>query len=384
MEKNIVILGSTGSIGTQTLEVCHKMNFKPVALTANKNFQLLEKQAREFLPRFVACKDINSAEKLRENLKDTKIEVLEGEDGIEKIAQLPCDVVLNAIVGIAGLVPTMKAIETGHDIALANKETLVTGGKIVTEAAKKHGVKIYPVDSEHSAIFQCLQGAGKNKISKIILTASGGPFFGKNYEELENMTVADALKHPNWDMGAKITIDSATLMNKAFEFIEAMWLFDLKPEQIEVVIHRESVVHSAVEYEDGSVIAQMGCPDMKIPIQYALTYPERYECEVKKLSLTDIGKLTFFKPDIESFKCLKYGIEAIMKKGLYPCAVNGANEKAVALFLKGKIGFNDINRAIKHILNQTQFEKQNFTLEDVINADKEARIITEEFLLNKN
>ncbi len=383
MNKKIVILGSTGSIGTQTLEVCRKMNFKPIALTANRNFELLEKQAREFLPRFVVCKDIDKAKKLRENLKDTDVEVWEGEEGIERAAQLPCDIVLNSLVGIAGLIPTMKAIETGHDIALANKETLVTGGKIITEAAKKQKIKIYPVDSEHSAIFQCLQGAGKNKIAKIILTASGGPFFGKTYEELEKMSAADALKHPNWDMGAKITIDSATLMNKAFEFIEAMWLFDLKPEQIEVVVHRESIIHSAVEYEDGSVIAQMGCPDMKIPIQYALTYPDRFECDVKKLSFTDIGKLTFYKPDTESFKCLKYGIEAVKKKGLYPCAINGANEKAVELFLGGKVGFNDISRAAKHILNQNEFEKENFTLEDVINTDKRARIITEEFLLNR-
>lgn len=380
MTKSLAILGSTGSIGTQTLEVCRKMNFKVVGLTANSNYLLLEKQAREFLPRSVACKDKNAYEKLKENLKDTDIEVLCGEDGVNRVAQLDCDVVLNSIVGMAGLVPTMKALETNHDIALANKETLVTAGKLVKEKAKEKNKMIYPVDSEHSAIFQCLQGANGNKISKIILTASGGPFFGKTYEELEGMKPENALKHPNWSMGAKITIDSATLMNKALEFIEAMWLFDLTPEQIEIVVHRESIVHSAIEYKDGSVIAQMGVPDMKIPIQYALTYPERTECDVKKLSLTDIGKLTFFKPDPEAFKCLKYGIESIKKGGLYPCAANGANEVAVAEFLKGEAGFNDIGRAVKNVLNYPEFEKNDYVLEDVINADKRARIITEDFL----
>ncbi|MEG0899861.1 MAG: 1-deoxy-D-xylulose-5-phosphate reductoisomerase [Oscillospiraceae bacterium] len=380
MNKTLAILGSTGSIGTQSLEVCRKMGYQVVGLTANSNYKLLEKQAREFIPRCVACKDKTAFEMLKSALSDTNIMVLCGNEGISEIAQMPSDIVLNAIVGLAGFVPTMKAIESGHDIALANKETLVAGGKLVIESAKKHKVKIFPVDSEHSAIFQCMQGANDNKISKIILTASGGPFHGKSFDQLESMTIKDALNHPNWSMGAKITIDSATLMNKGLEFIEAMWLFDLQPNQIEVVIHRESIVHSAIEFEDGAVIAQMGVPDMKIPIQYALTYPNRTKCDVKKLSLTDIGKLTFEKPDMQTFKCLPLAIEAIKKGGLYPCAVNSANEQAVSMFLKGKISFNDISRAIEHILYNVNLKSYEYSIESILKVDRMIRTVTEEYL----
>ena len=278
---------------------------------------------------------------------------------------------------MVGLLPTLTAIEHGTDIALANKETLVAGGELVTKAAKRNGVNIYPVDSEHSAIFQCLQGNKKSQVNKIILTASGGPFFGKTKEELALVTKKDALKHPNWSMGQKITIDSATLMNKGLEFIEAMWLFDLSPEQIEIVVHRESVIHSAVEYKDCSVIAQMGVPDMKIPIQYALLYPNRMECPTKPLSLTDYGTLSFAKPDYETFDCLMACIKAITIGGTMPAVVNGANEEAVAEFLKGNIKFLEIGELVKEALEN--IKKQEVTcLEDVLNADNNARLFVRE------
>lgn len=378
--KTITILGSTGSIGTQSLQVCKNMGYKICGLTTDKNYKILETQAREFKPKFISCNDKEGYEYLKNIFANDEIKVLFGSEGINEIAQVKCDIILNSIVGIAGLVPTMKAIEAKNHIALANKETLVTGGKIVLNFAKKNNVKIYPVDSEHSAIFQCLQGANGNKISKILLTASGGPFFGKTFEELEHITVKEALNHPNWSMGAKITVDSSTLMNKGLEFIEAMWLFDLKPEQIEVVIHRESIVHSAIEFEDGSVIAQMGVPDMKIPIQYALTYPQRTDCKVKRLSITDIGKLTFSKPDYNTFKCLPIAIEAIKKGGLYPCAINASNEQAVKMFLNNEIGFNDISRACKHILENVDLSGYSQTLENILKIDKEIRILTQGYL----
>ena len=295
--KTISILGSTGSIGTQALEVCEEHNIKVKALAAHSNAKLLAKQVVKFGAEYACIFDENKLDELKSCLAGRNVTLLTGMEGLKTIASLDgVDIMLNSVVGMVGLVPTLTAIEHGTDIALANKETLVAGGKLVINAAKEKGVNIYPVDSEHSAIFQATQGNSMNRVKGIILTASGGPFFGKTIDDLRDVTVEQALNHPNWSMGSKITIDSATLMNKGLEFIEAMWLFDLRPEQIEIVVHRESVIHSAVEFEDNSVIAQLGVPDMKIPIQYALLYPNRVHCDVKHLSLTDYGKLTFSSP----------------------------------------------------------------------------------------
>lgn len=371
--KTISILGSTGSIGTQALEVAEKHNFKISALSANTRTEMLENQARKYNPEYVCIYDKNKYKTLKDNLRDTNIKILSGMEGLCEIAYADnCDIILNSVVGMIGLLPTLTAIDSGKEIALANKETLVAGGKLVTESAKKKNVKILPVDSEHSAIFQCLQGSKRSQLNKIILTASGGPFFGKSYSELESVTVEDALKHPNWSMGNKITIDSATLMNKALEFIEAKWLFDLEPEQIEIVVHRQSVVHSAVEYKDYSIIAQLGVPDMKIPIQYALLYPDRMECPTKRLSLTDYGTLTFAKPDYDTFKCLTAGIKAIKMGGAYPCLVNSANEEAVTLFLNGKIKFLEIGGIVSSVLEKFPYSEIN-SYDDVMKADKSAR-----------
>ena len=372
-QKTLCILGSTGSIGTQALEVCQAHNFPVCGLAAYHNVNLLAEQAKRFRPKKVCifCKEKYG--ELKALLGDDSIEVVTGLEGLLELSVMPeADMVLNSVVGMIGLRPILAAIEAKKEIALANKETLVTGGKLVIEAARKNNVPIYPVDSEHSAIFQSLQGNEHNRIHKILLTASGGPFYGRTAEELRNVTVEDALKHPNWSMGAKITIDSATLMNKGLEFIEAMWLFDLKPEQIEVIVHRESVIHSAVEYEDHSVIAQLGVPDMKIPIQYALTYPNRIDCPVKPLSLTDYGALSFSKPDYDTFVCLKACIKAITMGGLMPAAVNGANEQAVDLFLKGQITFLKIGELVYETLDAIP-NQNNFTVDDIINTDKAAR-----------
>lgn len=376
--KTITILGSTGSIGTQALEVANKHNIKIKALAAHSNINLLAEQAIENRVDYacIYCKD--KVEKLRKLLEHTNIQVLGGMEGLKQIASLDgVDCMLNSVVGMVGLLPTLTAIEHGTDIALANKETLVAGGELVIKSAKKNAVNIYPVDSEHSAIFQCLQGNKKSQVNKIILTASGGPFFGKIKDDLSAVTREDALKHPNWSMGQKITIDSATLMNKGLEFIEAMWLFDLNPEQIEIVIHRESVIHSAVEYKDHSVIAQMGVPDMKIPIQYALLYPDRMECPTKPLSLTDYGTLSFAKPDYETFDCLTACIKAITAGGTMPAVVNGANEEAVAEFLKGNIKFLQIGELVISALNNIKREEVT-CLEDVLNADNNARLYVRE------
>lgn len=349
--KTISLIGSTGSIGKQTLDVCRKHNIKVKALAALKNVDLLEQQAREFLPEYVCIYDETYYKDLCERLSDISVSILTGMEGLCKIASLKnVDLFVNSVVGMVGLLPTLTAIENATDIALANKETLVAGGNIVMREAEKKGVKIYPIDSEHSAIFQCLQGNNPKQLNKIILTASGGPFWGKKKNELENVTVEQALNHPNWSMGNKITIDSATLMNKGLEFIEAKWLFGVKPENIKIVVNRESVLHSAVEFDDYSVIAQMGTPDMKIPIQYALLYPERFSCDVKPLSLTDYGTLTFGNPDYETFDCLSGCIEAIKRGGAYPCIVNAVNEEAVALFLERKISFLKIGELVKSSL----------------------------------
>ena len=373
MSKNVSILGSTGSIGTQALEVCEKQGFNIVALAAHSSVKLLSEQVRKFKPSYVCIYNEEKYSELKKSLSDMSIEILCGMDGLCRIASLKeNDIVLNSVVGMVGLLPTLTAIEAKKDIALANKETLVAGGSLVMSKAAEMGVNIYPVDSEHSAIFQCLQGNKRSQLSKIILTASGGPFFGYNYEQLRSVTKADALNHPNWDMGNKITIDSATLMNKGLEFIEAKWLFDLKPEQIEIVVHRQSVIHSAVEYDDYAVIAQLGIPDMKIPIQYALTYPDRYECPTKRLSLTDYGTLTFAKPDYKTFKCLKAAIEAISKGGAYPCLVNSANEEAVRAFLNDEISFIQIGEIVSSVLNKFEYS-DILCYNDVMKADKMAR-----------
>ena len=370
--KNLIILGSTGSIGTQALEVCERQGYKVNGLAAGGNIELLEKQARKFGVKAVAVFNSEKAKDLEIKLRDTDIKVLSGAEGVCELAQMQGDIVLNSIVGIAGLRPTLAAIESGKDIALANKETLVTGGEIVNRKAGEKGVKILPVDSEHSAIFQSLQGTPQGSLKKILLTASGGPFYGKKISDLENVTVKDALNHPNWSMGAKITIDSATLMNKGLEVIEAVHLFGLPAKDIEVLVHRQSIVHSGVELTDGAVIAQLGTPDMRLPIQYALTYPERSDFSFEKLSLSDIGTLTFEKPDTETFRCLPLCIEAITEGGLKPTAVNGANEQAVKLFLEGKIKFLQIQELVEKALLSTQ-NKSDFTVEDIFETDKFAR-----------
>lgn len=372
--KSLIILGSTGSIGTQALEVCRRDGYKVTALAAGSNIELLEKQAREYKVKAVAVFNEQKAKDLKIKLSDTDIKVLSGEDGVCEIAQGEGDIVLNSVVGIAGLKPTLAAIDAGKTIALANKETLVTGGEIVNRKALEKGVKILPVDSEHSAIFQSIQGAPEKSVKKIILTASGGPFYGKKREDLENVTVKEALNHPNWSMGAKITIDSATLMNKGLEVIEAVHLFGVKACDIEVVVHRQSIVHSGVELSDGAVIAQLGTPDMRLPIQYALTYPERSEFAFEHLSLTDIGTLTFEKPDTETFRCLPLCIEAIERGGLAPTAVNGANEEAVKLFLEGKIKFLQIAELVEKALYNVE-NKRDFNLDDILLADKQARAL---------
>ncbi|WP_295154767.1 1-deoxy-D-xylulose-5-phosphate reductoisomerase [uncultured Ruminococcus sp.] len=375
--KTISILGSTGSIGTQALEVCEEHDIKVKALAAHSNAALLAEQAKKFGAEYVCIFDESKLDRLKTLLADSKVTFLTGMEGLKTIASLDgVDIMLNSVVGMVGLVPTLTAIEHGTDIALANKETLVAGGKLVINAAKEKGVMIYPVDSEHSAIFQSMQGNSMNRVKGIILTASGGPFFGRTLDDLRNVTVEQALNHPNWSMGNKITIDSATLMNKGLEFIEAMWLFDLSPEQIEIVVHRESVIHSAVEYEDNSVIAQLGVPDMKIPIQYALLYPNRVHCDVRKLSLTDYGKLTFAKPDYETFKCLTACIKAVTAGGILPAAVNGANEAAVAAFLQGRISFTGIGDLVTEVLENTE-NKEIKTVDDILEADRAARAYVE-------
>ena len=378
--KKIAILGSTGSIGTQSLDVARKHGYEVSSLVAGKNIELLEAQIREFKPKIVAVFDESAGKKLKIAVADTDTKVTFGKEAVVTLAaETEADTVINAIVGIAGLEPTLAAVNAKKNIALANKETLVTGGNLVKRAISQNGVKLLPVDSEHSAIFQCLQGVPEGALKSILLTASGGPFFGKTRAELENVTAADALKHPNWDMGAKITIDSASLMNKGLEVIEAVHLFDVKPSDITVVVHRQSIIHSAVELNDGAVIAQLGTPDMRLPIQYALTYPERYECPAPRLDLFKTGALTFDKPDYDTFKCLPCCIKAITEGGLKPTAVNGANEMAVKLFLEGKIGFLQIGEIVEAAL-ESQPAVNDFTLEDVLDADRKARQLAKSFI----
>ena len=374
MTKVLSILGSTGSIGTQSLDVARKRGYEISALAAFSNIDLIERQIREFKPKIAALVDEKAAGELKIRCADTGTRIYSGLDGVCACAEEEsCDTVLNAIVGMAGLKPTLTAIEAKKKIALANKETLVAGGKLVCERARANGVEILPVDSEHSAIFQCLQAChDKKQLKKLILTASGGPFFGKTAEELKNVTVNDALKHPNWSMGAKITIDSATMMNKGLELIEAVWLFDMKPEKIDIVVHRESIVHSLIEFDDNSVLAQLGLPDMRIPIQYALTYPDRFESPVGELNLAKCGNLTFFEPDYETFKCINLCKEAITKGGLFPAAVNSANEQANKLFREGKIGFLDIYERASRVLEKIP-TCEAYTYDDIISTDALAR-----------
>ena len=372
--RKISILGSTGSIGTQTLEVVEVLdNIKVMAITGNSNIRLLEEQARKFQPELVAVMDEKNAETLKVRLSDLDIRVVSGMDGLVEAATYEgVDTVVTSVVGNVGLKPTFEAIRAGKNIALANKETLVSAGQLVMDLAKKHNIKIYPVDSEHSAIFQSLQGNEGNKIERILLTASGGPFRGKKREELLNVTAADALKHPNWSMGNKITIDSATLMNKGLEVMEAKWLFGVDVDQIEVLVHPQSIVHSAVEYEDGAIVAQLGEPDMRVPIQYALTYPQRVKNPFPRVDFTQRNNLTFDKPDMETFKCLSLAYRALKTGGTLPAVLNGANEVAVARFLKGDITFLQIPELIEQTMDAYTV-KVEYTLEDLLEADAWAK-----------
>ncbi len=371
--KNLVLLGSTGSIGTQALDVAEIAGYRLLGMAVGSRIDAFETQLRQFRPKYAAVYDEKAAADLKVRIADTDITVLAGMDGLCELASLPeADMVLNAVVGMVGLLPTLAAIDAGHDVALANKETLVAGGAFVYEALSRKGVRLLPVDSEHSAIFQCLQGAPANSaLDRIILTASGGPFFGKTQKELENITPADALKHPNWDMGAKITIDSATMMNKGLEIIEASWLFDLPEDRIDVVVHRESIIHSLIEYNDRAVIAELGVPDMRVPIQYALTYPARLPSPVKRLNLEDWATLTFYKPDDENFPAMQVCREAIRRSGAYPAAVNAANEVAVAAFLKGELSFLDITRRVAKVLELDLPAPQ--TVQDILATDMDIR-----------
>lgn len=353
--KKIAILGSTGSIGTQTLDIVRNYSeeLQVVALAAGSNVELLEKQIREFQPKVVAMWSEKAALDLKQRISDLKVEVLTGMEGLLAIAVLPeVEVLVTAIVGMIGIRPTIEAIKAGKDIALANKETLVCAGHIIMPLAKEHNVAILPVDSEHSAIFQSLNGEPKDRISKILLTASGGPFRGKKTDELQNMQVEDALKHPNWSMGRKITIDSSTLVNKGLEVMEAKWLFGVEPEQIQVVVHPQSIIHSMVEYVDGAVIAQLGIPDMKLPIQYALFYPDRRVMNEKKLDFFELQNMTFEKPDTETFYGLNLAYEALRSGGNVPTVYNAANEKAVALFLDKKISYLQIPEMIERSMSK--------------------------------
>ena len=374
MKRTLSMLGSTGSIGRQTLEVAGACGHRVAALTVNRSVDLAEEQARKFRPELVAAVDETAAAELRVRLADTPVRVVSGKEGLMEAACLPAaDTVVTAVVGIAGLEPTLAAIDAGKRIALANKETLVCAGELVMDRAAEKGAEIVPVDSEHSAIFQCLQGLrDKKEVRRLIITASGGPFFGKSREELAHVTRAQALKHPNWSMGAKITIDSATLMNKGLEIIEAMRLYRMPPEKIGIVVHRESIIHSMVECVDGAVLAQMGSADMRLPIQYALTWPERTEGPVTPLDLLNCPPLTFRAPDTHTFRCLALALDCARKGGNSTAVLNGANEAAVGLFLEDKIGFLDIARLVERALAAVPFVEKP-TLDDILAADRAAR-----------
>lgn len=373
MSKRIVLLGSTGSIGTQALDVVHRCDYTVEGLCALRNIDRLEEQIRQFRPAVAAVQEEAAALELKRRLQGFPTEILAGEEGILAVAARNADITLNAIVGIAGLRPTLTALEQGQNLALANKESLVTGGDLVLVLAQQKGCTIHPVDSEHSAIFQCLLAAPSHRTcKKILLTASGGPFFGRTREELQDVTVEETLQHPNWNMGAKITVDSATMMNKGLEVIEAVHLFGLPQERIEVVVHRESIIHSMVEFDDNAILAQLSVPDMRIPIQYALTYPDRIASPAKELSFSQLGSMSFFAPDNEAFPCLSACREAIRRGGLYPAAVNGANEEAVSAFLRKEIGFNHIGELVLRTL-EDEYPTRFDSVEEVFEADQRAR-----------
>ncbi|MDP4954107.1 MAG: 1-deoxy-D-xylulose-5-phosphate reductoisomerase [Flavobacteriales bacterium] len=381
-KKHVAILGSTGSIGTQALEVMSEQadRFVVEVLTAHSNAELLIEQALAYRPNAVVIGDEGKFEAVRDALWDAGIKVYAGAEALEQVVEMEeIDVVLTALVGYAGLKPTLAAINAGKHIALANKETLVVAGELVTKLAREKGVNIYPVDSEHSAIFQCLVGEFHNPIEKIVLTASGGPFRGKSTAELEAVTKAQALKHPNWEMGAKITIDSASLMNKGLEVIEAKWLFGLRPDQIEVIVHPQSIVHSLVQFEDGSMKAQMGLPDMKLPIQYALAYPTRLQNDFPRFNFLDYPQLTFEQADTQTFRNLQLAFDAMEKGGNMPCILNAANEVAVAAFLKDEIGFLAMSDLVEHCMNTVPFIA-NPKLEELIASDERTRILAQEYL----
>ena len=382
MKRTLSILGSTGSIGRQTLDVARACGHQVAALTVHRSVDLAEEQARKFQPELVAVVDENAAGDLKQRLADTTIRVVSGREGLMEAATLPqADTVVTAVVGIAGLEPTLAAIDQGKRIALANKETLVCAGDLVMQRAEEKGAEIVPVDSEHSAIFQCLQGCkDRGEVRRLIITASGGPFFGKSREELAQVTKAQALRHPNWAMGAKITIDSATLMNKGLEFIEAMRLYHMPPQQIQVVVHRESIVHSLVEFTDGAILAQLGTADMRLPIQYALTWPERTPGPATPLDLLTCPPLTFAKPDPDTFRCLGLALECAKCGGTSTAILNGANEVAVELFLQEKISFLDIARLVEGALERVESIPVQ-TLEDVLEADRAARQAVHDLLI---
>jgi 1-deoxy-D-xylulose-5-phosphate reductoisomerase len=384
-KKQIAILGSTGSIGTQALEVIAENNtlFEVFALTANNQVDLLIEQARTFKPEMVAIANDVHYHKLKDALADLPIKVFSGSDSIAQIAEMqPVDIVLTAMVGYSGLKPTIQAVKAGKKIALANKETLVVAGELICDLVAKHNSSIIPVDSEHSAIFQCLVGEGNNPVEKIILTASGGPFRTKSISELEHVSSAQALKHPNWDMGAKITIDSASMMNKGFEVIEAKWLFGVSPEQIDVVVHPQSIIHSMVQFADSSIKAQMGLPDMKLPIQYAFTYPDRLKTNFQRLDFNICSQFTFERPDLERFRNLAFAFQAMERGGNMPCILNAANEIVVDAFLKNKIGFLQMSDIIENVMAKATFIA-NPTYEDYVATDTHVRIISTEIVNSK-
>jgi len=381
-KKQIAILGSTGSIGTQALEVIadNASLFEVYALTANNNVDLLIQQARKFTPEMVAIGNEKLYNQLKDALADLPIKVFAGNDSIAQVAEMqPIDIVLTAMVGYSGLKPTMNAIRAGKKIALANKETLVVAGELICELANENKSAILPVDSEHSAIFQCLAGEGNNPIEKLILTASGGPFRTKSMRELEHVTSAQALKHPNWEMGAKITIDSASLMNKGFEIIEAKWLFGVTPDQIEVVVHPQSIIHSMVQFADGSIKAQLGMPDMKLPIQYAFTYPDRLKTNFPRFDFNLCSQFTFEQPDLERFRNLGFAYYAMERGGNMPCILNAANEIVVAAFLKDKIGFLQMSDIIETVMAKAEFVAKP-TYDDYVITDERVRILTNELI----
>ncbi len=381
-KKHIAILGSTGSIGTQALEViaAHPESFQVEVLTAQNNADLLIEQAKKFNPNAVVIGNEDAYQKVKDALLPLDIKVFAGENALESVVQMDTiDLVLTALVGYSGLKPTLKAIGAGKSIALANKETLVVAGELVTQLAKSKGINIFPVDSEHSAIFQCLVGEFHNPIEKIILTASGGPFRGKKREELMKVTKAQALKHPNWTMGAKVTIDSASLMNKGLEVIEAKWLFGLKTEQVDVVVHPQSIVHSLIQFEDGSIKAQLGLPDMRLPIQFAMSYPERLKSDFPRFDFANFPALTFEKPDMETFRNLALAFDALARGGNMPCVLNAANEVAVAEFLKDRIGFLEMSDVVERCLAKMNYIASP-TLEDYVSTDRETRIKAKELI----